>query len=110
MWAVLRSLGRSGVAELVERLCEHAAAFAAGVAGIDGAQVLNAVVYTQVCIAFRDDEHTRRTVQRLLEDGSAWMSGSIWRGRAVLRISVSNWSTTAGDVATALAALRRAAA
>lgn len=109
VWAVLRSLGRSGVAELVERLCEHAAAFAAGVAGIDGAQVLNAVVYTQVCIAFRDDEHTRRTVQRLLEDGSAWMSGSIWRGRAVLRISVSNWSTTADDVATSLAALRRAA-
>jgi glutamate/tyrosine decarboxylase-like PLP-dependent enzyme len=110
VWAVLRSLGRSGVADLVERLCQHARAFAAGVAKIDGAQVLNAVVYTQVCVAFGDDARTRSTVQRLLEDGSAWMSGSTWRDRAVLRISVSNWSTTDEDVATSLAALRRAAA
>ena len=110
VWAVLRSLGRSGVADLVERLCEHARAFADGVAAIPGAQVLNDVVYTQVCAAFGDDDRTRRTVQRLLEDGSAWMSGSTWRGRAVLRISVSNWSTTADDVAVSVAALRRAAA
>jgi len=110
VWAVLRSLGRSGVAELVDRLCEHAHAFATGVAGIPGAQVLNDVVYTQVCATFGDDDRTRRTVQRLLDDGSAWMSGSTWRGRAVLRISVSNWSTTEDDVATSLAALRRAAA
>jgi glutamate/tyrosine decarboxylase-like PLP-dependent enzyme len=98
------------VADLVERLCAHAQAFAAGVADIPGAQVLNDVVYTQVCASFGDDERTRRTVQRLLEDGSAWMSGSTWRGRAVLRISVSNWSTSDEDVAVSLAALRRAAA
>ncbi len=109
VWAVLRSLGRQGVADLVDRLCEHARAFAAGVATIPGAQVLNDVAYTQVCAVFGDDEHTRSTVQRLLEDGSAWMSGSTWHGRAVLRISVSNWSTTEEDVATSLAALRRAA-
>jgi len=106
---VLRSLGRQGVADLIERLCEHAQAFAEGVARIPGAQVLNDVVYTQVCAAFGDDEQTRHTIQRLLEDGSAWMSGSTWQGRAVLRISVSNWSTTPEDVATSLAALRRAA-
>jgi glutamate/tyrosine decarboxylase-like PLP-dependent enzyme len=109
VWAVLRSLGRRGVAELVERLCDHARAFAKGVASIDGAQVLNDVVYTQVCASFGDDERTRRTVQRMLEDGTAWMTGSIWRDRAVLRISVSNWSTTDEDVTASLAALRRAA-
>ena len=108
LWAVLRSLGRSGVADLVERLCDHAQAFAKGVAAIDGAQVLNDVVYTQVCASFGDDARTRLVVQRMLEDGTAWMSGSIWRERAVLRISVSNWSTTADDVAVSLAALRRA--
>lgn len=110
VWAVLRSLGRNGVADLVERLCDHAQAFAAGVATIPGAQVLNDVVYTQVCATFGDDARTRMIVQRMLEDGAAWMSGSIWRDRAVLRISVSNWSTTDDDVAVSLAALRRAAA
>ena len=109
VWAVLRSLGRQGVADLVERLCDHAQAFAAGVASIDGAQVLNDVVYTQVCASFGDDARTRLVVQRMLDDGTAWMSGSIWRDRAVLRISVSNWSTTADDVAVSMAALRRAA-
>ena len=109
VWAVLRSLGRSGVAELVERLCEHARAFAAGVANIHGAEVLNEVVYTQVCVAFGDDARTRRTVQRLLEDGSAWMSGSSWRNRAVLRISVSNWSTSDDVLGISVAALSRAA-
>ena len=110
VWAVLRSLGRRGVADLVDRLCAHARAFAEGVRAIPGAQVLNEVVFTQVCASFGDDEHTRRTVQRLLEDGSAWMSGSTWHGRAIVRISVSNWSTTDEDVVTSLAALGRAAA
>jgi len=110
VWAVLRSLGRSGVRELVERLCGHARAFAAGVEEIEGAQVLNDVVYTQVCVSFGDDTRTQAVVQRVLEDGSAWMSGSRWRGRAVLRISVSNWSTTDDDVARSLDALRRAVA
>jgi len=87
VWAVLRSLGRRGVADLVERLCDHAQAFAAGAATIPGAQVLNDVVFTQVCIAFDgDDERTRLVVQRLLDDGTAWMSGSTWRERAVLRM------------------------
>ena len=110
VWAVLRSLGRQGVAALVERLCEHARAFADGVATIAGAEVLNDVVYTQVCVAFENDERTRRIVQGLLDDGTAWISGSVWRDRAVLRISVSNWSTTTDDVAATLAALRRVAA
>jgi len=109
VWAVLRSLGRSGVAELVERLARHARAFADGIAGIDGAQVLNDVVFTQVCAAFGDDARTLDMVRRMMEDGTAWTSGSRWHDRAVLRISVSNWSTTDEDVARTLEALRAAA-
>jgi glutamate/tyrosine decarboxylase-like PLP-dependent enzyme len=109
VWAVLASLGRSGVADLVERMAGHAAAFARGIAEIPGAEVLNDVVFTQVCVSFGDDQRTRDVVARLLEEGEAWMSGSVWRGRAVLRISVSNWSTTEGDVGRSLSALRRAA-
>ena len=109
VWAVLAALGRRGVADLVERMAGHAAAFASGIAAIPGAEVLNDVVFTQVCVSFGDDDRTREVVARLLADGEAWMSGSLWRGRAVLRISVSNWSTTEGDVRRSLRALARAA-
>ncbi|HEX5917357.1 MAG TPA: aminotransferase class V-fold PLP-dependent enzyme [Nocardioides sp.] len=110
VWAVLRSLGRRGVAELVEQLARHARAFADGIDSIEGAVVLNDVVFTQVCAAFGDDARTVDVVRRTLEDGTAWTTGSRWRGRAVLRISVSNWSTTATDVERTLDALRDAAA
>ncbi|WP_053206962.1 pyridoxal phosphate-dependent decarboxylase family protein [Jiangella muralis] len=110
VWAALRSLGRSGLAELVDRLCRHAAAFADGARAIPGAEVLNDVVFTQVCLAFGDDERTREVGRRLMADGTVWMTGSRWRGREVLRISVSNWSTDDTDVARGLDALARAAA
>lgn len=110
VWAALRSLGRSGVSDLVERLCRHADAFATGIAGIDGARVVNDVVFTQVCAEFGSDERTERVLARLLADGTAWISGSTWRGRRVMRISVSNWSTTDEDVTRALTAIRRACA
>ena len=110
VWAVLRALGRDGVAALVDGFCEHAAAFAKGIDGIEGAEVLNDVEFTQVCAAFGDDERTRAVVDAMLADGTAWTTGSRWRGRAVLRVSVSNWSTTPADVEASLAALRRAAA
>jgi hypothetical protein len=67
------------------------------------------VVFTQVCVAFEDDERTRRVVHAVLEDGTAWMSGSRWHDRDIVRISVSNWSTTEDDVRRSLDALRRAA-
>jgi glutamate/tyrosine decarboxylase-like PLP-dependent enzyme len=108
VWAVLRSLGRSGVAELVERLCRHASAFAEGISGIEGAAVLNDVVFTQVCATFGTDQRTKEVVRRLLADGTVWMSGSTWRGQSVLRISVSNWSTTQSDVERSLDAVRKA--
>ncbi len=109
VWAALRSLGRTGVVELVERLCRHARELADGAAAIDGVQVLNDVVFTQVCLAFGSDETTREVGRRLMADGTVWMTGSRWRGRDVLRISVSNWSTDDEDVARSLDALRRAA-
>ena len=108
VWAVLRSLGRSGVAELVERLCRHASAFAAGLDDIEGATVLNDVEFTQVCATFGTDQRTEEVVRRLLADGTAWMSGSTWQNRSVLRISVSNWSTTENDVERSLDAVRKA--
>lgn len=110
VWAVLRSLGREGVTALIERLVAMAQAIATGVAQIDGAEVLNDVVYTQVCVSFGDDERTRAVAARLIAEGIVWMSGSRWRGREVLRVSVSNWLTGEEDVRRSVEALRRAAA
>jgi glutamate/tyrosine decarboxylase-like PLP-dependent enzyme len=110
VWAVMRALGRSGIAALVDGLCANAARFAAGIASIDGARVENDVVYTQVCATFGSASRTAEVTARLLADGTAWMSGSRWRGQQVLRISVSNWSTTFDDVDRSLAALAKAAA
>jgi glutamate/tyrosine decarboxylase-like PLP-dependent enzyme len=110
VWAALRALGRSGVAELVDNLALRARQIADGVATIPGARVVNDVDYTQVCVVFENDDRTRAITARLLADGVAWMSGSRWRGTDVLRISVSNWSTDDLDVELSLDALRRAAA
>jgi glutamate/tyrosine decarboxylase-like PLP-dependent enzyme len=98
------------VAELVDGLAANARALADGIGAIEGAEIVNEVVFTQVCVAFGDDERTRAVTARVLADGTAWMSGSLWRDRAVLRISVSNWSTDADDVAASVASVRRAAA
>ncbi|WP_146845138.1 pyridoxal phosphate-dependent decarboxylase family protein [Cellulomonas terrae] len=109
VWAVLRSLGRSGVEDLVDGLVANARAIADGIATIDGAEILNDVVFTQVCVGFGSDERTRAVTARVLADGVTWMSGSRWQGRDVLRVSVSNWSTDAEDVARSVDAVRRAA-
>ena len=110
VWAVLRALGRGGVADLVEGFCRHAATFAEGLREIEDVEVLNDVDFTQVCVSFGSDERTEAVVRGVLADGTAWMSGSRWRGRSVLRISVSSWATTADDVDRSLDALRRVAA
>jgi glutamate/tyrosine decarboxylase-like PLP-dependent enzyme len=110
VWAVLRALGRSGVEELVDRLCRHARRFADEIAAIPGAEVLNVVDFTQVCVSFGSDARTEAVVRAMLEDGTAWMTGSRWKGRSVLRISVSSWATTDDDVRRSMEALRRAAA
>ncbi|MBV8195712.1 MAG: aspartate aminotransferase family protein [Candidatus Dormibacteraeota bacterium] len=108
VWAALRSLGRTGVADLVERLVRHAQALAGGIGSIDGARVLNSVDYTQICVAFGDDAQTRAVTARLIADGAVWMSGSRWHDQDVLRISVSNWSTDDEDVRQSLEAIRAA--
>ena len=110
VWALLRALGRQGVADLVDGFCRHAKAFAEGIEAIDGATIENDVVFSQVSAAFGSDENTAEVTRRLMTDGTAWMTGSRWRNKAVLRISVSNWSTTDEDVAHSLDSLRRAAA
>lgn len=110
VWAALRSLGRTGTVGLVEGLATTAQALATGLARVPGVEVLNEVVFTQICLSFGSDERTRRVTQAVIEDGTVWMSGSRWHDRDVLRISVSNWSTSADDIAASIAAVERAAA
>ena len=108
VWAALRQLGRDGVISMVERLAANARALAEGLSSIPGVEVLNDVVFTQVSVCFGSDDRTHRITQRLMAEGAVWMSGSSWRGREILRISVSNWTTDAGDVAASIAAVRGA--
>jgi glutamate/tyrosine decarboxylase-like PLP-dependent enzyme len=109
VWAALRASGRSGVVEMVDRLCRHARTFAIALAEMPGVEILNDVEFTQVCVSFGGDERTLAVVDRMLAEGTAWTSGSRWRDRAVLRIAVSNAGTTDEDVARSIEALRRAA-
>jgi glutamate/tyrosine decarboxylase-like PLP-dependent enzyme len=100
VYAALRSLGRSGLADLVDRCCDHARRFADLLAASDGVEVLADVVLNQALVRFGgDDEVTREVVRRVQEDGTCFLSGTTWRGRAAMRISVSNWRTTDDDVA-----------
>jgi len=110
VWAALKSLGRDGVAAQVRGLADAASAIAAGLADLDGVEVLNDVAYTQVSVAFGDDATTRAVTARIIEEGRVWMSGSRWRDRDILRVSVSNWRTGEDEVATAVAAVGSALA
>jgi glutamate/tyrosine decarboxylase-like PLP-dependent enzyme len=110
VYAALRSLGRSGVAELVERSCAHARRFAAELARIPGCELLNEVVLNQVLFRFETDERTEAVLAAVQHSDEAWMSGTIWQGRHAIRISVSNWSTTDEHIDRALAAFAAAAA
>lgn len=109
-WAVLRSLGRNGVARLVEGLADAARGIAGGVAQLPGVAVLNDVVFTQVCIALDDDDATEALSARLWEEGEVLAMTSRWRDRAVVRFSVSNWGTDAAQVRRTVDAVDRAVA
>ncbi|WP_133498644.1 pyridoxal phosphate-dependent decarboxylase family protein [Cognatilysobacter terrigena] len=99
VYAALRALGRSGVADLVDRCCAHARRFAQLLGDAPGVRVLNDVVLNQVLVRFGDDDATTRAVvEGIQRDGTCWASGTTWHGLAALRISVSNWATTADDV------------
>ncbi|MGI9415998.1 MAG: pyridoxal phosphate-dependent decarboxylase family protein, partial [Hyphomicrobiales bacterium] len=108
VWAVLKSLGRSGIAELIERNCRQAARFAQGLAEA-GHEILNEVVLNQVMVSFGDDDKTRRVIAALQEEGTCWCGGTQWHGRAAMRISVSSWATTDNDVERSLDAMIRVA-
>jgi glutamate/tyrosine decarboxylase-like PLP-dependent enzyme len=97
LYAALRSLGRNGVRDLVERCCALARRMGEQLASAGGVEVLNDVVLNQVLVRFADDEHTRRVITGVQQDGTAWLGGTTWHGRAAMRISVSNWSTTEAD-------------
>jgi glutamate/tyrosine decarboxylase-like PLP-dependent enzyme len=108
VYAALRSLGRTGVAEMVERSCERARQFAEGIAELDGCEVLNEVVLNQVLFRFADDEATNALLGAVQASGEAWMAGTTWDGRAAIRLSVSNWRTSERDIERTLAAFRSA--
>ena len=108
VYAALRQLGRSGVADLVERSCARARQFAAGIAELPGCEVLNDVVLNQVLFRFADDDATARTLAAVQQSGEAWMSGTEWDGRRAIRLSVSSWRTTESDIERTVAAFAAA--
>ncbi len=114
VYAAIRSLGRSGIAELVDRCHAHARRFAEALGREPGVEVLNEVVLNQVLVRFLDpdgehDARTRAVVKAVQEDGTCWLGGTTWQGKAAMRISVSNWATTTEDVNRSVAAILRAA-
>ncbi|MFE5673419.1 pyridoxal phosphate-dependent decarboxylase family protein [Agromyces sp. NPDC056523] len=109
-WAVLRHLGREGVAALIDRLVDSARIIAEGVGALPGVEVLNDVVFTQVCVALEDDAATEALSARLWADGEVLAMTSRWHDRAVVRFSVSNWGTDAAQARRTVAAVERALA
>ncbi len=109
IWAALRSLGRSGLADLVARNCRMAARMA-GALRDAGYEILNEVVLNQVLTAFGDDDATARVVAAVQEDGTCWCGPTVWQGRAAMRISISSWATTDEDIDKSIAAILRIAA
>ena len=108
IWAALRSLGRSGLADLIERTCRYASRFAEGLRAA-GYEILNDVSLNQVLVAFGDAETTRQVIAGLQADGTCWCGGTLWQDRTAMRISVSSWATTEADVERSLAAMLRVA-
>jgi glutamate/tyrosine decarboxylase-like PLP-dependent enzyme len=104
-WAALRQLGRTGVADLVERCCALARRFAEQLGAIEHVTVVNDVVLNQVLVGFGDDESTDRVIERVQRSGECWMGGTTWHGRRLMRISVSSWRTTETDVDRSVAAI-----
>jgi glutamate/tyrosine decarboxylase-like PLP-dependent enzyme len=108
VYAALRQLGRSGVADLVERSCARARQFAGAIAELPGCEVLNDVVLNQVLFRFADDATTTGALAAVQASGEAWMSGTEWGDRPAIRLSVSSWRTTERDIDRAVAAFAAA--
>ncbi|MGA7280420.1 MAG: pyridoxal-dependent decarboxylase, partial [Acidimicrobiia bacterium] len=107
-WAALRSLGRHGVAELVDRCCRLARNLAGRVSSVDGVEVVNEVVLNQVLIRVGDANLTEEVERLIQEEGTCWLGGTTWRGERLLRVSISNWATTEDDVDRCVEAIDRA--
>ena len=108
VYAALRSLGRSGVADLMERSCARARQFAAAITKLPGCEVVNDVVLNQVLFRFEDDTATAAALASVQASGEAWMSGTTWDGRSAIRLSVVNWRTTESDIERTVAAFEAA--
>ena len=108
VWAVLRSLGRSGLAELVERNCRLARRFADAFAS-EGFPVWNDVVLNQGLVSFGDPERTRTVIAAIQEDGTCWCGVTVWQGKTAMRVSVISWATTEADVDRSVDAILRIA-
>jgi glutamate/tyrosine decarboxylase-like PLP-dependent enzyme len=108
LWAGLKSLGREGLSSLVERTCQHAQRFAEGFRKA-GFKVLNDVVINQVLVSFGSAEITEKVIRAVQEEGTCWCGGTVWQGKAAMRVSVSSWATTAADVELSLRKILRIA-
>ena len=114
VYAALRSLGRRGVVDLIERSSSQAREMADRLGQAPGVEVLNDVGYNQVLVRFKPagggdiDAHTRAVIERVQQDGTCWLGGTTWQGKAAMRISVSGWSTTSDDIARSADAILRA--
>jgi glutamate/tyrosine decarboxylase-like PLP-dependent enzyme len=108
LWAAMRSLGRDGLREMIERNCRLAKVFAVGLREA-GFQVLNDVILNQVLVSFGSPEETRRIIAAIQAEGTCWCGGTQWQGHTAMRISVSNWATTEEDVGVSLRAIIRVA-
>jgi glutamate/tyrosine decarboxylase-like PLP-dependent enzyme len=115
VYAAIRSLGRSGIADLIGRCCAHARRFADALDAAPHAEVLNDVVLNQVLVRFVSeagdhDAYTDAVIEAVQSDGTCWLSGTTWQGMRAMRISVSSQSTTSDDVDRSVEAILRAAA
>ncbi len=104
LWAAMRSLGRSGLREMIERNCRQARLFADRLRAA-GFAILNDVVLNQVLVSFGTPEETRRVIAAIQADGTCWCAGTQWQGHTAMRISVSSWATTDDDVERSVAAM-----
>ncbi|HYR91779.1 MAG TPA: aminotransferase class V-fold PLP-dependent enzyme [Terriglobia bacterium] len=108
VWAALRFLGKRGLAEMIERTCSHASTFASRLKSA-GCTILNDVVLNQVLVSFGSDERTKKIIAAIQNEGTCWFGGTVWQGRAAMRISVSSWATTGEDVEKSVAAILKIA-
>lgn len=96
-WAAILELGRDGIADMVDRCCELAKRFARTLAD-GGVEIVNEVVLNQALASFGNNDRTDAVIKAVQEEGTCWLGGTTWRGRRMMRISVSNWSTTEEDI------------